>query len=133
MNDGQQFKIEDVVARYIGLRDEKDKIEADAKARVEKLAEQMRIIEGWLHQQMQTLGVESFKTEYGTAFVKMTDFCGVQDWNLTLQYIQENQAWNLLNKAVNKTAVKEFIAENQVPPPGVNYGMKQEVQVRRGK
>jgi hypothetical protein len=128
-----EFKIDTVVSRYIDLRDQKAKIAADAKAQTEGIDAQLKIIEGWLHQKLHELGTESFKTEFGTAYLTKTDFCGVADWNLVLQYIQENQAWNLLNKAVNKTAVKEYLNENQVPPPGVNYGVKEEVQVRRGK
>ena len=128
-----QFKIDDIVARYIDLRDTKAKLAADVKIKTEQIDTQLKVIEGWLHNKLHELGADSFKTEHGTAFLQTTDFCGVQDWNLTLQYIRENEAWNLLNKAVNKTAVKEYIAENQVPPPGVNYGQKEEVMVRRGK
>jgi len=131
MSEGQQYKIDDIVARYVQLRDQKDKIAADAKAQTEQIVKQMQIIEGWLHTKLQELGVESFKTDAGTAFVKTSDFAGVQDFNLVIQYVKENEAWNLLKKDVNKTAVKEYLAEHGVPPPGVNYGTKQEVQVRR--
>lgn len=126
-----QYKIEDVVLRYVQLRDQKDKIAADAKAQTETIGKQLQVIEGWLHGMLQKLGAESFKTEHGTAFIKQTDYAGVQDFNLVVEYVKQNDAWNLLKKDVNKTAVKEYINEHGVPPPGVNYGMKQEVQVRR--
>jgi len=126
-----QYKIDDVVARYVALRDQKDKINADAKAQTEALSSQMKVIEGWIHQKLQEMGVESFKTDFGTAFKKMSDFANVSDWKLTLDFIREHEAWNMLKKDINKTAVVEFITEHGVPPPGVNYGMKEEVQVRR--
>lgn len=129
--DGPQFKVDEVIAKYIELRDQKDKINADAKAAVKVVDASLDIIEAWLLNQANEQGVSSFACDIGTAFVKETDFANVSDWNLTVEFIKKNEMWQMLKKDVNKTAVKEFIDANGVPPPGVNWGSKREIQVRR--
>lgn len=129
--DGPQFKVDEVIAKYIELRDQKDKINSDAKAAVKVVDASLDIIEAWLLNQANEQGVSSFACDIGTAFVKETDFANVSDWNLTVEFIKKNEMWQMLKKDVNKTAVKEFIDANGVPPPGVNWGSKREVQVRR--
>lgn len=133
--ESPQFQVDNVIAKYLELRDKVDQIEGAAKAQTEGLKAQMKIIEGWLHQQMQKIGTDQFKVKgVGTAFTKTSDFCSVADWNTVLDFVRQNEAWHLLTKGVTKTAVVEFIDQNDgVPPPGVNYGTKLEVQIRRSK
>lgn len=126
-----QFKIDEVLLKYIELRDESDKIKADAKATVAKLDQQMGVIEAYLLNEFNNSGGTSISCDTATAFKKTTDFANVGDWNLTLDFIKANGMWQMLKKDVNKTAVKEFIDANGVPPPGVSWGSKIEVQVRR--
>lgn len=128
---GQTFQVDTVIAKYVELRDQKAKIAADAKAQTEAIDVKLKTIEAWLHKKLHDLGAESFKTDFGTAFLKESDFCSVADWNATLSYIRENEAWHMLKKDVSKNAVVEYITEHQAPPPGINYGKKEEVQIRR--
>lgn len=130
-----QFQIADVLAKYLELRDKKESITANAKAQTDSIEAQLRHIEAWLHERMQTLGTDQFKVQgVGTAFKKVTDFCSVADWNSVLDFAKEHDAYHILTKGVSKTAVKEFMDQHDgIPPPGVNYGMKEEVMVRRGK
>lgn len=129
------FQIDAVIAKYLEIRDEKERLQATIKGQVEALDAQLSTIERWIHQRMQEVGVDSFKAKgIGTAFKKVSDFCSVADWQSVLQFAKEHEAWHILTKGVSKTAVKEFIDANDgVPPPGVNYGTKEEVQIRRGK
>lgn len=127
----QPFKIDEVVQQYVAFRDEVAAIGADAKAKAAEIEAKMQVIEAWLMNQASLQGVDSFKTASGTAFVKTVDFCSVGDWDSTVDFIKVNNAWELLNRAVNKTAVREYIDANGVPPPGVNFAQKKEIQVRR--
>ena len=133
--DSQSFQVDAVIAKYLEIRDQVSQIEGAAKAQTDSLKAQLVTIERWLHQKMQEVGTDQFKAKgVGTAFVKESDFCSVADWNAVLDFVKEHDAWHLLTKGVSKTAVKEFIdSSDGIPPPGVNYGMKQEVQIRRGK
>lgn len=129
--DGAQIKIDEVITKYIALRDQKDAIAADAKEKTKAVEAGMGVIEAWLLNELNLQGLTTFSCDVGTAFVKTTDFANVADWNLTLEFIKANEMYQMLKKDVNKTAVKEFIDAHGVPPPGVNWGSKLEVQVRR--
>lgn len=126
-----QVDIDSIIKKYVELRDAIDAVNAEAKKKVAALEEAQETIASVLMKLAKEQGVTSFKTESGTAFVSTKDHVGISDWNRTIEYIEQNKAWNLLNKAVNKTAVKEYIAQHEIPPPGVNYTVMQEIQVRR--
>lgn len=123
--------VDDVVSAYIKLRAKKDAMEAETKAEVKKIVEKMDKFEAWLKEQADAQGVTSFKTKHGTAFLKTTDYANVENWDAALGFILDNQAFDLLNKAVSKVAVRGYIDANKAVPPGVNYGTKIEVEVRK--
>lgn len=62
------YKVEDVVAQYIKLRDKKAEITARHKEELAPYSEAMEKMEAWLLAQMQAVGADSFKTQHGTAF-----------------------------------------------------------------
>lgn len=123
--------VDEVVAAYIKLRLKKEQMEAEVKAETKKIVEKMDKFEAWLKEQADAQGVTSFKTKHGTAFLKTTDYTNVENWDAVLAFILENNAFDLLNKAVSKVAVRGYIEANKAVPPGVNYGTKIEVEVRK--
>ena len=67
-------KVDDVIATYMKLRNEKEAIEAEIKSRVSELKAKMEKIEAWLKEQADAQGVTSFKGKHGTAFLTTTDY-----------------------------------------------------------
>jgi hypothetical protein len=112
--------VDDVVATYMKLRSQKEAIEA----KMEKL-------EAWIKEQADVQGVTSFKTKHGTAFLTTTDYANVGDWDAVLGFIRENEAFDMLEKRISKIAVRGYIEANKAVPPGVNYGTKLEVNIRK--
>lgn len=125
------FTIEQIIDRYLDLREEVDEAEATHKAAVAAKKEAMSVIEKHLMSVCNKTGQTQFGTERATAFRTTVTGCKVQDWEATKKYIQENNAWHLLNKAVNKTAVADHIEQNKVPPPGVGWTAIYEFKIRR--
>lgn len=123
--------VDQAVAAYMKLRAQKAEVEARIKDEVTQLEASMSKIESWIKEQADTMGVTSFKTKHGTAFLTTKDYANVADWDATLSFIKETGAYDMLNKAVNKTAVRGYIEQNKTVPPGVNYGTKVEVSVRK--
>lgn len=126
-----EFTVGDVVAKYIELRNKKEAIEADTKEQVSALRVKMEQLEGWIKEQADSLGVTSFKTPSGTAFVTTTDFANVGDWDSVLKFIKEESAYHMLERRISKNAVRDYIKETNQVPPGVNYGTKIGVNVRK--
>jgi hypothetical protein len=123
--------VDDVVAAYLKLRQRKEAIEAEVKDEVKTLKEKMEQLEAWIKEQADAQGVTSFKTKHGTAFLTTTDYANVADWDAVLGFIRENEAFDMLEKRISKIAVRGYIDANKAVPPGVNYGTKLEVNIRK--
>lgn len=123
--------VDTVIKTYIALRDKKEAIENEAKERARECLDQMLKIEAWLKQQASEMGVTSFKTQAGTAFVTTTDFASVADWDAMLEFVKTNEAFDMFERRVSKRAVRSYIDSTGSVPPGVNYGTKLELNVRR--
>ncbi len=125
------LQIKDAVSAYMKLRAQKDALETQIESKVKEIKGKMDKLEAWLKVQMDAQGLTSVKSDAGTAFLTTTDYATVESWDATLQFIREHDAFDLLNKAVNKTAVRAYIEQNKAVPPGVNYGTRLEVSVRK--
>jgi hypothetical protein len=113
------------------LREQKAVIEADAKDRVSSIKAKMEKLEAYLKTQMDAQGLTSFKSPHGTAFLTTVDYANVENWDEVLTFIREYGAYDLLNKAVSKVAVRSHIEQTKQVPPGVTYGTKLEVNIRK--
>ena len=124
-------KVDDVVSAFMDLRQKKEAIEREAKNKVVALNAKMELMEAWLLAKMEKEGVSSYKTAHGTAFKSTRDYANVADWDAMLEYVLANEAFHLLERRVNKLAVKSYIDEGQPPPPGVNYVTKLDINIRK--
>lgn len=123
--------IGDVIRTYMKLRDQKTTIEAEVKERVSDLKTKMEKLEAYLKTQMDAQGLTSFKSDFGTAFLTTTDYANVADWDAVLNFIRDNEAFDMLEKRVSKLAVRGYIDANKAVPPGITYGTKLEVNIRK--
>lgn len=123
--------VDSVIKTYMKLRSEKEAIEAEVKDRVSGIKEKMAKLEAWLKAKADADGVTSFKTEHGTAFLTTTDFANVADWDAVLNFIKTEEAYDLLEKRVSKTAVRGYIDSMKEVPAGINYGTKLDINVRK--
>jgi hypothetical protein len=121
----------DIIRTYMKLREQKAAIEGETKERVARLKDKMDKLEAWIKTQADEQGVTSFKSEWGTAFLTTTDYANVADWDAVLGFIRENEAFDMLEKRISKVAVRGYIEQTKSVPPGVTYGTKLEVNVRK--
>jgi hypothetical protein len=124
-------QVDDVVATYMKLRSQKESMEAEVKDRVSTIKAKMEKLEAWIKEQADIQGVTSFKTKHGTAFLTTTDYANVGDWDAVLDFIRTQEAFDMLEKRISKIAVRGYIEANKAIPPGVNYGTKLEVNIRK--
>ena len=123
--------VDAVIEKYMKLREEKTAVEAEIKERVDKIKADMAKLEAFLKAKMDADGLTSFKSEHGTAFLTTTDFANVEDWDAVLRFIREEEAYDMLEKRVSKTAVRGYIDANKEVPPGIRYGTKLDVNIRK--
>lgn len=138
--------INELVAVYRKIREHKSKITREHKDAVGELDEQMKAVSVEIHKTLDHMGLESVKTESGTAFKTTKDFVNVQDveeFRMFLcesvadsetqrDYLYDNFPWHYFTKAISKEAVKSFMKENEGrAPDGVGYDQQIEVQIRK--
>ncbi len=128
-----KHSVEELIEMYIQLRDKKDELEASVKGKVAKIKDAMEMVEGQLLLAMDELGVDKLaKKGVGTAFLSTKEFVGVEEWEKVEAYLITTADFSLLNKAINKSRVREYMAEHEgLVPPGVSYTSRKEVSVRR--
>ena len=126
-----EIGIDSVVEKYITLRNRVKEIEAKAKEDMAEIKEKLAKLEAWLLSRAEKMGVDSFKTSAGTAFLQSSDRAQVVSWEDTLKFIQDNDAWQFLDHRVNKTAVREWMEQNGTVPPGVDYNTIVNVRIRK--
>ena len=124
--------MEELVEKYIKLREVKTKLSNEYKAKVAKVDDIMDKIEAAILAQFNELGVESARTNAGTAYKQTRTSATVADWDAVLHFIQENDLYNMLERRVSKNAVEEYVQENGALPPGVNWRQEVVINVRQG-
>jgi hypothetical protein len=126
------MKLDDLVGAYIKARDRKDAIKAEYAAKTADLDKLMTKIEGHLLKQFQETGVESCRTEMGTAYQTERTSATVASWEDLFPFIQKEEMWQFIERRVNKTAVEQYRAANDGElPPGVNWRVERVVNIRR--
>lgn len=124
-------KIDQVVKKFVEIRtnlDEKRKefkeFEKDQKFKLDRLVM-------WLKQRADKDGVNSFATDYGTAYKKNKTYVRVGDWDKILAYIRKTKNWQMLEKRIGKIATIEIMEDTGEIPPGVEYVEEIDFQVNK--
>ena len=120
-----------LVDKYIRLRDKKELVKKQHEAELAKYTEAMGYLENKLLDVLNTTNAESLRTRAGTVYKSLRTSCKVETWTLTLHYILEHQAYDLLEHRVNKTAAGQIIEDTKQPIPGVNITQEVTLNVRR--
>lgn len=126
------MKLSEAVSLYIKLRDKKAELKAAMEAQIAPLQEKMDMLEAKLLQAMQTTGVDSIKTEFGTAYTAVRTSASVADRDAFMNFVRSSHEWSLLEVRASKTAVEQFQAANDDElPPGISIRAERVVNVRR--
>lgn len=122
-----------MIEKYLALR---DKVTAIKKQHTEQLAPYnvaMAKLEALLLDHLNQQGADNIKVrDVGTAYKVTNTSATVAEWPLVLDYVRQHEAWDLLQRAVSKTAVLAAIEETQAPVPGVKVSQETVLNVRRG-
>lgn len=123
--------IDEVVAAYRKLREQKEAITKKRNEETAVIREKMFRLENWLIAQLNTTGAESVRTEHGTVFKATRVSSKVTDWGEALAYIIENDLWHLLERRVAKQGIQEFEEAQGEPFPGVVLNKEITINVRK--
>ena len=119
---------------YIKMRDKRSALKQEYEKQDKAIQAQMDIIEGELLDLCKTLNTNTLGTTHGTIVRSVKSRYWTNDWDSMYQFIREHDAYGLLEKRIQQTHMKEFLAENpDVYPQGMNVENQFTVVVRRKK
>ena len=126
------MNINDVVSKYIALRDEKAALKAEYEEKLAPVVEQMDMIEIALLAKMDEAGADSIKCADGTCYISTRTSASVADRDSFMAHVLENEEWPLLEVRASKAAVEQYIEEHGGQlPPGVDWSAVRVVNFRR--
>jgi hypothetical protein len=120
----------ELIKQYIKLRDTKEMIANLLKEKTQPIVQEMEEIETQLKAVLDEMGVDSIKTVSGTFFKKTNTHVAVRDMDEVLTFVKANDAYDLFERKVNKTAVMTYIEDGR-NVPGVEVTTEIKVQIRR--
>jgi phage host-nuclease inhibitor protein Gam len=126
------MKLSEAVEIYIKLRDKKAQMKAEFDAKVAPITEKMDKLEAQLLDVFNKTGMDSVKTEFGTAYSTTRTTASIADREVFMEHVKANEDWGLLEVRVSKTAVEQYREQHDDElPPGVNIREERVVNVRR--
>jgi phage host-nuclease inhibitor protein Gam len=125
------MKLSEAVELYIKMRDKKAELKAEFDAKVAPLNEKMDKLEAKLLDVFNQTGMDSVKTESGTAYTTTRVTASVADKEVFMTHVRENDDWGLLEVRASKTAIEQYRSVHDDIPPGISMREERVVNVRR--
>lgn len=119
------------VEQYVRLRDKIKALDDEHKLKMKPYKEALEKLNGSMLTHLMQIGAENVRTEHGTVYRNTKTSATLADPDAFMSFVVENEAWDLMDRKANVTAVRDYLAENNALPPGVNFNQTVEVGVRR--
>ena len=118
--------------QFVQIRDEIKRLDKEHADKVKPLKELKDILEGRIDAFMTANNLENLKTAAGTCYKSSRSSASLADPQAFMDYVTTHQAFDLLDRRANVSAVKAFVKANKTLPPGCNLSTIQTIGVRRG-
>jgi hypothetical protein len=131
------MNLDQFTAKYIELRDRRSQLKKGFEAADGELKLMMEKIEDKMRFMLDDMQMLSAKTPHGTVFKTHKEYANVGDWDAILAFVKENDAYDMFERRISKTAVRDRMQQDDkgnylnAPPPGVNFTRVETVQIRR--
>lgn len=119
------------VQQYIEVRDAIKAANEKHEASIKPLVELQNLLTGWMQNFMEQAGADNIKTAHGTCYCTTRYTASLADPEAFMAFVKSTNSFDMLDRKANVTAVKDYVAENNVLPPGVNLSSIKTIGVRR--
>lgn len=120
---------EKVVKAYIDLKDLIESREKRLKDELAPLKDKLAMVESLLSGELNRLNLKNLSTPHGTVFRKAYTNLKVTDWTTVIDFIKQNDRYDLLEKRLTKSVAMDTMEET--PIPGVSVEQGYNVSIRR--
>lgn len=129
----QEMNLEELVKVYLTIRGERERIEAEWKAKDDELRADLKALESQMLVTCNENNASSIKTGSGTVIRKLNERYTVADGDVFRKFVLQEGAVDLFESRIHQGNFKEFIAERKDDglPPGVNVMREFGIVVRK--
>ena len=115
--------IGDLVKARMAINDLISVANADSKKLVAEKKHNLEILDGFILKALNEMGMDSAKTEFGTASKDTKESFTVEDRQAFFDWIIKHDAWHFVPAKINAVDARTYMKENDgVLPPGIKYG-----------
>jgi hypothetical protein len=126
------MKLDEVVEKYIALRDRKAQIKKDAEEKMKPIDAAMDQIEAVLLSTFDQIGMDSCKSTAGTAYISTKTSATVADKEVFGAFVRASEDnWHLADVRAAKANIETYVEQHQDLPPGINWREERTINVRR--
>lgn len=122
--------LNELIGQYVKTRDVLRKCKEGYEEFIKPHQELMNKLQGDLLSFLDGNGVESVRTKQGTACVRTDTTAPLDDPDAFIEFVVVNEAFELLKRAANPAACREYVKEHGELPPGVHLTSTRTVSVR---
>ena len=119
---------------YLKMRDKRQEMAREFEEQDNDLKAQMEIIEQKMLDICKETGADSIKTPHGTIIRSVKTRYWTSDWESMHDFVLKHKAFDLLERRVHQTNMKQWLEENpDLLPMGLNSEARYSTTVRRSK
>lgn len=117
---------------YVKIRDARTELKERFESEDKTLKEQLDMVADKMMTLCQEIDADSIRTPAGTIIRKVDTRYWTTDWDAMYQFVEEHNAFPLLEKRLHQTNMKQFLEENpDLLPIGLQADSKYTIVVRR--
>jgi len=125
---------DELAEAFITMRDEKDRIRAEADARIAEIEDSMQLVRGRLLDLARELDANSIRTRSGTIIRSIRTKYWTNDWESFYKFIEDHSLPALLEKRISQKNMASFLEDHpNLIPEGLNIDRSYDITVRRSK
>ena len=116
------------------MRDKRSDLKHKFDSEDGAIQEEMKLLEEQMLDVCKRMSAESIRTKMGTIIRSIKTRYWTNDWDSMRTFIKDNDAFDLLEKRLHQTNMRQYLEENpDVLPIGLNVDREFTVVVRRAK
>lgn len=127
----ETFDADKYIGKLVALRDKIKELDDAHEERLKPYKEMKDKLERLILGHLISNNAQNISTAKGTASVLHRKSASLEDPAVFMDYVINNQAWDLIDRKANAKAVEDFIHANNSPPPGVRFSDALTLGLRR--
>jgi cobalamin biosynthesis Mg chelatase CobN len=117
--------------QYLQIKAKLTKMDEENEEKKKPLTEIKALLEGYFEKVLTQTGVQTLVSKTGTIHWNNRKTCSLEDPQAFMDFVTQNNLFDLLDRRANGTAVREYAKEHGTLPPGAKLGSIRTIGARK--